>query len=348
MAMSEESVKDAIPVVQVGLGQIGSRVTRYLLENGAFRLVGAVDVDPDKVGRDVGSLADLDDIGVQVVARLTELDLPSGGVVVISTASSLTKVAPQVLEAVEAGQSVVSTCEELCYPWRTHPQLARQIDRQAREKGVGVLGTGINPGFMMDFLALTASAVCLEVRRVTVERVQDAAPRRQPFQEKIGVGLAPEAFKEKVSLGDLRHVGLTESMHMIADRLGWRLGLTEDRIESVPAEHDLECSGKTIKEGQALGVEQTGHGFIGQREVILLRFRATLGEPETFDRVHLDGVPPIELRIPGGVNGDVGTGAITVNAIPSLLRSAPGLRNMSDVLPVSCFNASRREYDGQD
>ncbi len=335
-----------IPVVQIGLGPIGLRITRYLANNGAFRLTGAVDIDPAKVGQDLGTLAELDALGLRVVSRLHELQLDPPPVAVLSTVSSLTKAAPQILEAVNAGLPVVSTCEELAYPWRTHPQLAQQIDRLAREKGVGVLGTGINPGFMMDFLALAASAVCLEVHQVTIERIQDASQRRLPFRQKIGVGLTPRQFKEKVALGDLRHVGLTESMHMLAERLGWRLDLTEDSIEPVLAQSEVRTTTDTVPEGHALGVEQIGHGFIGQREVITLRFRATLGEPESYDSVTLDAEPPISLRIAGGVNGDIGTGSITINAIPSLLRSAPGLRTMADVLPVTCFNASRVKYQG--
>ncbi len=333
---------EPIPVVQIGLGPIGNRITRYLRDNGAFRILGGVDVDTAKQGRDVGELAGLDPLGVQVVDHLHRLDVARARCAVLTTVSSLTRAAPQILEAVEAGLHVVSTCEELAYPWRTHPQLAARIDQEAKKHQVGVLGTGINPGFLMDFLAVAATAVCLEVRKVQVWRIQNADDRRLPFQQKIGVGLAHEEFKEKVALGDLRHVGLTESMHLIAEKLGWKLDLTEDRIEPIVAETAVQTDRLHVEPGQARGILQTGHGFLGDREAISLVFRAAVGEPESYDRILLDADPPIDLRIEGGINGDVGTGAITVNAIPSLLASPPGLHTMADVRPVSCFNASRQ------
>ncbi len=333
-----------ITVVQIGLGPIGLQITRHLRDNGAFRIAGAVDVDPEKVGQDLGTLAGLEPLGLLVTGRLSDLDLEEVRVAVLTTVSSLSRATSQILEAIEAGLHVVSTCEELAYPWKTHPQLAQRIDQEARRQGVGVLGTGINPGFLMDFLVLVSSAVCLEVRRVKVERIQNAASRRLPFQEKIGVGLTPRQFKERMALGDLRHVGLTESMHMIAQQLGWKLDLTEDRIEPLLAREKVSIGDLTVPPGHALGLLQTGHGFIKEEEVVSLIFRATIGEPESYDMIDLDADPPVQMRLHGGINGDIGTGAITINAIPSLLESQPGLRTMADLLPVSCFNASRRSW----
>ncbi len=328
-----------IRVIQYGLGPIGNRVTRYLCERSAFRIVGAIDIDPEKVGRDVGDLAGLAPIGVQVSADADAVLQQEADVVVLTTTSSLERAKEQILQIVSHGLPVVSTCEELSYPWRTQPALAQEIDRAARDKGVAVLGTGVNPGFLMDLLPIVFTGICQDVRSILVERFQDARFRRLPFQRKIGAGLTVEEFHEKVREGTLRHVGLTESMHMIASRMGWELERTEDIIEPVVASTRVSAGELVIEPGYCLGVNQTGHGYRNGREVITLRFRATIGEPEPRDRIRIEGTPVIESVIPGGVNGDIATCAITANAIPVVLRARPGLRTMADIEPVTFFEA---------
>src|SRR5260370_38033203 len=96
----------------------------------------------------------------------------------------------------------------------------------AKKAKVALLATGVNPGFGMDALPIMMTAVCERVDRVVVNRVQDARIRRLPFQQKIGAGLTTEQFQKKADDGSVRHVGLTESIAMIADAPGWTL----DRI----------------------------------------------------------------------------------------------------------------------
>jgi hypothetical protein len=214
-----------IRVVQYGLGPIGCRSVQYLTERGNFDLVGAIDSDARKVGVDVGELAELPKaLGLHVTDDSTNLLREvDAEVVVLTTTSSLEQIRPQVLEIISCGKNVVSTCEELMYPWLTSPSLAKEIDLAAREQGVSVLSTGVNPGFLMDFLPLVMTGVCRDVEKVTVERIQDAQYRRLPFQKKIGAGLTVREFEERVKAGNLRHVGLTESMHLLASGLGWKL-----------------------------------------------------------------------------------------------------------------------------
>jgi 4-hydroxy-tetrahydrodipicolinate reductase len=326
-----------IRVIQYGLGPIGNRVTRYLCERPTFRIVGAIDIDPGKVGRDVGELAGLPPLGTTVCADADTVLREGADVVVLTTTSSLEKAKEQILRVVSHGLPVVSTCEELSYPWHTQPAIAEQIDRAARERGVAVLGTGVNPGFLMDLLPIVLTAICQDVRSILVERFQDAQYRRLPFQRKIGAGLTVQEFQEKVRGGTLRHVGLTESMHMIASRMGWNLDRTEDIIEPVVATERVVAGEIVIEPGYCLGVNQTGHAYRNGREVITLRFRATIGEPEPRDRIRIEGTPTIDSVIPGGVNGDIATCAITVNALPVVMRARPGLRTMADIEPVTFF-----------
>jgi len=329
-----------IRVLQMGLGPIGLRVTRYLLERGGFEVVAAVDADMELIGRDLGDLAGLSPMGVEVNGTVAAaLEVSSPQVAIVTTTSSLARFEKQIPPLLRAGLSIVSTCEELAYPWTRQPEISRRIDAAATEAGVAVLGTGVNPGFLMDFLPVALSGVCQKVTKITVWRVQDAQFRRIPFQRKIGAGLAPEAFQAKVDDGSLRHVGLTESMHMIAAAMGWDLTETTESIDPVMTTETIRTSGLTIEPGQAMGVAQTGKAYCGDELRIELLFRAAVGEPESFERLCIDGDPTIDMRIAGGVNGDVATGAIVVNATASILDAQPGLRTMIDVSPV-CYKAS--------
>ena len=330
-------MQEKIKVVQMGLGPIGNKATLYLAERGNLQIVGAVDADPAKVGQDVGVLAGLAPLGVVVKPDIAQaLAGKAADVVLLTTSSALTRIADQLKQVLPFGVHVVSSCEELSYPWQTNPALAGEIDELAKKHGVSVLSTGVNPGFLMDFLPIAITGVCKSVRQVTVERIQDATFRRIPFQKKIGAGLTQAEFQAKVEQGVLRHVGLTESVQMIASRLGWRLDSTSDEIAPVVAVKDVSLGDGVIEAGKVLGVRQIGRGIVNGREAITLFFRAAIGEPESRDRIVIDGEPSIDSCIKGGVNGDVATCAILVNAIPAVLKARPGLRTMADIEPLAC------------
>ena len=323
-----------IKAIQCGLGPIGNLVTRYLLEREGVEIVGAIDIDPDKVGKDVGELAGERAVGVEVSDDAEGVMANSGAdAVILTTVSDLQVVRDQVLAILEHGLSVVSTCEELAYPWETDPAIGEEIDKAAKAAGAAVLGTGVNPGFLMDLLPVVFATVCRKVESVRVERAQDAAFRRLPFQRKIGAGLTQDEFRRKMQSGALRHVGLTESMHMVAAKLGWKLDRTEDIVEPVVAERRVATKDGAIEPGQCLGVSQIGLGMIGHRQAITLVFEAYVGHPEPRDRVLVQGDPEIDSTIKGGVNGDIATCAIVVNSLASLVNARPGLRTMADIEP---------------
>ena len=328
-----------IRVVQYGLGPIGCKIAQYLDERGCFEIVGAIDADPKKNGIDLGHLAQLNaPLGLNVTDNPRDLlEGLDADVVILTTTSSLEKIRPQVMEIISCGKNVVSTCEELMYPWVTKTEVAREIDGAAKEHKVSVLSTGVNPGFLMDFLPLVMTSICREVKRVTVERIQDAQFRRLPFQEKIGAGLSVQEFESRVREGSLRHVGLTESMHLMATRLGWILERTEDVVEPVLADKPVITKNRTIESGKVLGVNQTGRAYVDSKEVITLVFRASIGESDPSDRIVIQGNPDIDMAISKGVNGDTATCAIMVNAIPVVIQAQPGLRTMADISPISFF-----------
>ncbi len=330
-------MKNNLKVIQYGLGPIGLKVTQYISERQSIEIVGAIDIDNEKVGKDLGELAGLNkNLNVIVLDEAKKVfESIKADAVILTTASSLEKIKPQVLEILSYGINIVSTCEELMHPWMTNSSIANEINDAAIKNNVSVLATGVNPGYLMDFLPMAFTALCRNVKKVTVERIQDAQFRRIPFQKKIGAGLTPEQFQIKKEEGTLRHVGLPESVNLIASRLGWNLDSVEDIIEPIIAKEKFSAGELEIQKGNALGVKQIGKGIMNGEEVISLIFVAAIGQPDPHDRVIIEGEPKIDSTIKDGVNGDVATCAITVNAIPTVINAKPGLRTMADIEPIS-------------
>ncbi|MEJ2703038.1 MAG: hypothetical protein P8Z79_11415 [Sedimentisphaerales bacterium] len=327
-----------ISTVHVGMGPLGQKVVRYAVERGGFEIVGAVDPDPEKAGKDLGSLCGLDPLGIIVRDNLKEAtEGRSVDVALVTTVSSLVALETQVAKLAAAKLNVVSTCEELFFPWKTNPRVAGRIDEVCRRNGVACVGTGVNPGYLMDLLPTFLTGLCQNVSKVEVWRVQDASVRRVPFQQKIGAGLTLDEFEAKRKAGTLRHVGLPESVDFIAERLGWKLDRKTESLEPVVADGPIDTGYKPILKGMACGVQQIGRGFVDKREVITLNFRAAVGEPESYDEIHIDGEPAIRSRIAGGVNGDVATCAITLNTVRSILQASPGLKTMAQIPPIAFF-----------
>src|SRR5438874_11173226 len=233
-----------IRVVLYGLGPIGAMIARVAVERSDLQVVGAVDIDEAKIGKDVGRVIGLDrDLGVLVTSEaLSTLRVTHPDVVIHATGSHLAHVAPQLKQIIQAGACAVSTCEELSFPFETAKEVAEDLDRFARAHQVAVLGTGINPGFAMDLLPLALTAVSQRVDSVQVTRVQDAARRRLPLQRKVGAGLSVAEFQERVAAGTVRHVGLPESVYAIAHGLGWKVARIDDAIEPVVAEKETRSA----------------------------------------------------------------------------------------------------------
>lgn len=327
-----------IRVVQIGIGPLGQRMVKFALERGGFEFVGAVDPSPEKAGKDLGELAGLPPLGVEVKPSLkVALHGRSADAAILTTVSDMARIEPQVAELAAAGLNVVSTCEEMVYPWRTDPVRARNVDAACRAAGVTCLSTGVNPGFLMDFLPCALAGVCQRVDKVVVRRVQDASVRRVPFQMKIGAALTMEEFERKRLGGTLRHVGLTESIHMLAARLGWELDRVTESLEPIVAKERIRGGYAVVEPGMAAGVLQIGRAFRGEKEVITLEFRAAVGEPQSFDSVEIVGSPNFQSLIPGGINGDIATCAIVLNSLPGVLRAEPGLKTMID-LPAPAWS----------
>ncbi len=327
-----------IRVVQYGCGPIGCSVVRLASQRTEIEVVGAIDIDESKVGRDLGEVAGLDKPVEIIISNDADAILSQAkpDVVLHTTSSSFKSVCGQLDKVVRAGANIVSSTEELSYPWRKDPGLAAKLDKLAKEHEVTVLATGVNPGFLMDTWPLVMTGVCQEVKRVRVARIQDASSRRLPFQKKIGAGRTLEEFKKLVDTGTLRHVGLAESIAMIASALGWKLDNIRDEIEPIIAESEVQSQYLTVKQGQVAGVKQIGRGFKRGQELITLDFRAYLGAKESYDAVYITGTPNMEIVIKAGTPGDLATAAMIVNAIHRVLEAPPGLATMKDLPIIVC------------
>jgi hypothetical protein len=330
-----------LPVVHYGLGPIGLSVAEHVSRHPRLRSVSAIDVDPALLGRPLNHLLPPGAVepGQEQVTITAGRDALSDAVargarvVAHCTSSSLQAVLPQLRECVEAGLSVVSTCEELSYPWTKAPAAATELDRLAREHGVAVLGTGVNPGFAMDYLPVVLAAVSQRVDSVSVHRVQDAGRRRLPLQRKVGAGLTVAEFTARAERGEVRHVGLQESAEALAAAFGWQLTDLTEHIEPVVAETVTPSGLGDIPAGHATGVRQVCVGSVDGREAVRLTLEMAVGLPDQRDEIVLDGVPRTRMVIPGGLPGDGATAAIVTNALERVAQAPPGLRVMAEMPP---------------
>lgn len=332
-----------IKVLHVGLGPIGAGVVRQVAERKGFRIVGAVDVDPAKVGRDLGDIAH---VGRALRVKISDdarkaIKKTKPDVVVLCTSSSLKNVLPQIEEILKQRVPIVSTTEELAYPTKSNMKQARAIHQLAKKHKVAVLGTGVNPGFVMDALPIMLTGVCERVESVRVDRIQDARIRRLPFQQKIGAGLTRDQFQAKVDDGSVRHVGLAESVSMIADAIGWKLDRISDEIQPKMATETVSSEFLAVDPGYVCGIVQDGTGYRNGMPVITLHMEAYLGAPESYDAVEIVGSPPLKMKLAGGVHGDIATASIVVNSLPKILEVAPGLHTMRDMPVASFFGGTR-------
>lgn len=328
-----------VKVVQYGCGPIGCSVARFASQRPDIEIVGAIDIDKDLVGRDLGEVAALNKkLGVSISDDVDAvLSQTKPDVVFLTTSSSVKKIYPQLEQCVKAGANVVSTCEELSYPYRKEAQLSAEMDKMAKANRVTILGTGVNPGFLMDAWPLFMTGVCQEVKAIRVARVQDASPRRGPFQKKIGAGCTLKEFEEKVAAGTLRHVGLAESIAMIASGLGWELDDITESIEPIIAKAQVITNFVTVEPGQAAGVRQVGRGIGKGKELITLEFEASVGASGSYDAVYITGTPNMEVIIKGGTHGDIATAGVVVNSVHRVIQAPPGLITMKDLPVVSAW-----------
>ncbi len=329
-------MKKKIRAVQYGVGPIGAAIVRLMREKSSIEIIGAIDSDPDKAGRDLGDIVEGKDApwGVPITSDARAMLDESPDVIVHSTSSYLPSVMDQLIECLAAEACVVSTCEELAYPFRKHPELSAKLDSEAKTWGVALIGTGVNPGYVMDKLLITLSAASQEIETARAVRIVDASKRRLPLQKKVGAGMNVEEFRAKVAAGAIKHHGLPESVAMVSDALGLGIDDISETIEPVVARERVKTQFLEVAAGQVAGVHQIARGFARGAERIYMELQMFVGAADPRDTLEIVGNPNLTLTIPGGTHGDVATAAVVVNCIPQILDAPAGLRTSRD-LPMS-------------
>jgi 4-hydroxy-tetrahydrodipicolinate reductase len=332
-----ENVKVAI----WGFGAMGSGMAEMLITKKGIEIVGVCDRNEARVGKEMHEV-----LGVErkhhpevIINNSIEdvLSVPCD-VCLIATDSFTAKTFDKIKLVVEKGVNVISTAEEMAYPQAQEPELAAKIDELAKANGVSVLGTGINPGMIMDLLVVALTGAMTRVDSVIAKRVNSLSPFGKAVMEEQGVGITVEDFDKGVEDGTLAgHVGFAESVQMIADALGWKIDRFEQQMKPIVTNVDRKSKYGFAAAGDVAGVNMTGQGYVdGELKINMIHPQQI--EPEmvgvqTGDYITLEGSPRIDMAITPEVEGGLGTIAMCVNMIPHVINARPGLRTMID-LPV--------------
>lgn len=341
-------MKRPIRIMLFGIGAVQSLIARELLKKKGAQIVSAIDVSPDKTGKDLGDILGLSDkLGVTVVENIDKaFSGAKPDLAVHATSSSLPHVYSQIASCVKKKCGVLSTCEELVYPYFKNPNLADDLDKLAKKYDVAVVGAGINPGFVMDVLPIVLTGPCLNVEMIKVTRTMNSGKRRIPYQKKVGTGLTGEEFRNKIVKKEITgHVGLDVSIAMIADALGWELDqIIESPPKPVLAKNKMVTSYVTIEKGYVAGLESHASGMSKGKKIIELNFVSHAGIEEEYDLVEIQGTPNIKTKIEGGIHGDIGTCAMIINSIPKVLNAPSGLNTLKDLPLPSASLKSLNEF----
>ena len=323
-----------VQIIVYGLGPIGLEILKKCEETFKGNVVGAVDIDPEKIGKDIGLLTGGNEKGIKVVSSINEVkkDNNTKCIAIHATGSNLVSVWPQIKDLLDNNCSVVSTCEQLSYPWHRYPELAKEIDDYAKNRDLTVIGTGINPGYVMDTLVLSISSVVNNISSIKVDRFVDVKKRRLPLQQKVGVGMQKEDFMKLADEGKIGHVGLEESLRLIAAGLNLELENVENTLVPTIAEEAQSLPHYSLKPGDVNGQHQISKGLTTNGATIILNLvMSTTVESE--DRIVIQGDMKQELVIPNGIFGDSATASIIINTAKTLtLESKPGLQTMKDIM----------------
>ena len=317
-----------IPIIHYGLGPIGRSIGKVVAEEGRLQSAAAVDIDPAIVGRRLDEICDADLPSLVVVNSLDAARVPAGAVLLQATVSKMAAAREQLLDAIGRGYHVVSTCEELVWPWDDHPDLAAEIDAAARDAGVTVLGVGVNPGFVMDVLPALAARATSEIEAVHISRYVDLRERRLALRQKMGVGRDPAWVQRMVDEERMGHVGLALSAQMLAASLGWRLEVLDIENRAIAATDSTAVEMEEVSPGQCIGVWQRVTGVVrGMPRVFLTLHMEVDVEGGSRDEILIDGDQCLRLRV-DGLHGDRATAALVVNQALHVRDMPPGLQTM--------------------
>ncbi len=324
--------KRRIKVVQFGLGQIGTGIAKALLGHpDKFELIGCVDFSPEKVGKDIGELFELNTrTNLKVVESIGAIK-KKADVVVQSTVSFLPEAADQVKYLLDRGYNVVTTAEEIFFLGGRDQKTLRKLDSAAKRNGVRVLATGVNPGFVMDSLVLMVTAPCLSIKSIRAERMVNLSQRRLALQRKLGVGLSTKEFVESAAENRFGHAGLVDSANFLAHYLNIQYDDMRFEMQPVSADYDYHGEDIFVAKDHVLGVRQEVTAKKGDNTLLSLRLTMRIDASIEYDAIFVDGTPPVNVVINNGVMGDIAGVALIVNQIGAFLDLPPGYHDMSNI-----------------
>ena len=330
-----------IRLLLVGTGQMGAGIARLALGKPRLALVGVWARRADRAGHDAGPLLGLGrDIGLPIAGDLAELVRSSRPQVAIqATCSRLVDAFDEIALLLQAGVNVISIAEEMAWPAAASPALAARLDALAVENGASLVGTGVNPGFVLDWLPIVLSGACAEVRAVHAERVNDLSPYGPTVLRGQGVGLTPAQFETGLRDGSVvGHLGFPQSIRMIAAALGWEIERLEEQREPIVSTVPRRTPFVQVETGQVAGCRHTATAWSRGRPVITLvhpqQIHPGLEGVRTGDSIRLEGTPVIHLAGSPEIPGGIATQALAVNLVPRILDAAPGLHAVTDLPPA--------------
>ena len=323
-------------VVLCGVGGVGRNVTRLLRARPDCRIVAACSRNPDLAGRDLGELAGGAPLGVAVAGDLGTALREPADLLLVATTSFLGEVAADVRAGLERGLNVITTAEEAAFPWIIDAGLAGELDELARERGVSVIGVGLNPGFIFDALLLTASGIAWDVCGIDIRRVVDVSRFSAAIQRRLGIGFTAERFAEGVAAGSITgHIGFPQSFHLAARCMGVRIDRIESGFEPLVADRPFDCEHLRVEPGTTAGFVQRYRAICGGRPWMSAEFIAHVDPPaaghEPSDSIRIDGYNAFNLAINPGCQPQLGTAAMIANVMPRLAEARPGYLTVADL-----------------
>jgi 4-hydroxy-tetrahydrodipicolinate reductase len=320
---------------------MGQGLLGYILDRpDDIELVGAIDVAPDKQGRTVGDLLGRE-CDVTITSDHDAVLAKKPDVVCVLTASNLSEITGPVEAAIRADADVIGIAETLSYPWASDAAWAERIDDLAREHGVSVLGTGINPGFVLDALPVMLSSVCLRVDRIEASRVNDLSPFGPTVMRSQGVGTTVEQFEAGVADGSIvGHIGFHESIGLIAYALGWDIDSIVETREPIVTGVERATPHVHVAPGDVCGCRHIAKAYSGGELKIELihpqQIHPGLEGQDTGDYVTIVGDPTIHMSNVPEIPGGKGTYASIGNYIPLIGEAQPGIVTIVD-MPMPRF-----------
>lgn len=328
-----------VRVILWGLGAMGGGMGRLILEKQGMEIVGAIDTHPAKVGKRLSEVLGVAGCDIAVSGGPEHVIVPGkADIVLVATGSFTREVYPQLELVAKAKMNCITIAEEMAYPKAQEPDLANALDSLYTAAGVSLLGTGINPGFVLDSLIIALTGVCTHVDSIKAVRINDLSPFGPTVMRTQGVGTTPEAFQAGIESGSIvGHVGFPESMALMANALGFTLTRIDQVKEPIISATHRETPHVKVEPGMVAGCKHIAYGYVGERLVITLehpqQIRPEVENVATGDYIYITGTPNINMAIKPEIPGGIGTIAMAVNMIPAVVNATPGLKSMSD-LPI--------------